>query len=366
MSAVIVMTAGGTGGHIFPALALAERLRADNYLPCWLGTCQGMEATLVPEAGIAFSGFAIQGVRGKSWFSQLRAPWRIWRTFLQARRELKRLRPVLVVAFGGYVTGPVGLAAYTLKIPVVLHEQNAAMGLTNRCLQRLAARVCLAFPIAHAKAGAIVTGNPVRRSLSGFAPKNQVPATPPLQLLILGGSQGALAINTLVPAALALLKPEERPVVWHQAGKDKDESTRLLYQKYQVSATVNAFIDDMSQAYAWADLVIARAGAMTVSEIAMMGVPSILIPYPAAVDDHQTANARYLTDAGAAYLLPQTQATPEKLVEILQALIWDKTRLVAMATQAGAAAKPQATEQLWQVCLGVLSENTSTNSVTES
>lgn len=369
MNQTIVITAGGTGGHIFPALALAEYARKEHYVPHWLGTPQGMEAKLVPEANIPFVSIHIQGLRGKSWLSRIAAPWRILRAFLQARRALKQLQPALVVAFGGYVTGPVGLAAYTLKMPVVLHEQNAHMGMTNRWLQRIAAQVCLAFPLNHAKKTAIVTGNPVRHELIALPEKVEAPVSRPLQLLVLGGSQGALAINALVPEALALLSAEEKPVVLHQAGKHKDEDTRVLYQKHQVSATVKAFIDDMTAAYNDADVVIARAGAMTVSEIAAVGIPSILIPYPSAVDDHQTANAHYLVDAGAACLLPQAQATPAKLAELLVTMHHDRVRLATMAAKARLAAKPQATEQLWQVCLGVLREKIrtySSNSTAES
>jgi len=289
---------------------MVEYGRMQNFKTNWLGTPQGMEARLVPAANIPFVSIHVRGLRGKSWLSYASAPWRITKAFLQARRELKRLQPALVVAFGGYVTGPVGLAAYTLKIPVVLHEQNAHMGMTNRWLQRIAAQVCLAFAHNTAKKTAIVTGNPIRTELAALPPKVEAPVSRPLQLLILGGSQGALAINAVVPAAIALLNTDEKPAIWHQAGKDKDSDTELLYQKYEISATVKAFIDDMAKAYQWADLVIARAGAMTVSELAAVGVPSILVPYPHAVDDHQTANAKYLTDLGAARLLPQTKTTP--------------------------------------------------------
>ena len=365
MNQSIVITAGGTGGHIFPALALAEYARSAHYQPHWLGTPEGMEAKLVPNADIPFVGIQIQGLRGKSWSRRLLAPWHIVRAFLQARRALKRLNPALVVAFGGYVTGPVGLAAYTLKIPLVLHEQNAYMGLTNRCLQYIARRVCLAFPLSHSKETAVIVGNPVRPGLLTLSPKVMVPVSRPLHILVLGGSQGALAINHLLPSAIALLSPEKRPLIWHQAGKDKVDDTVALYHKHGISATVKAFIDDMAEAYAWADCVIARSGAMTVSEIAVVGVPAIFIPYPHAVDDHQTANATYLSDAGAAYLLPQAKATAEACADILSCLNDDRTSLVNMAKKANMLAKPEATKQLWQVCLGVLCENTSTNSVTE-
>lgn len=364
MNANIVITAGGTGGHIFPALALAELARKE-YDIHWLGTPNSMEAKLTDDAKLSFTAINVKGFRKKSWLLKCLAPWQIAKAFFQARGELKRLSPALVVAFGGYVTGPVGLAAYTLKIPLVLHEQNAHMGLTNRLLQKLAAHVCLAFPLAHANKKAEVIGNPIRQSLTELSTKTEVPVTRPLHLLVLGGSQGALAINALVPKTLALLKAEEKPEVLHQAGKGKEDETLMAYQNYPRSATVKAFIDDMLAAYQWADLVIARAGAMTVSEVAAVGLPAIFIPLPSAVDDHQTANARYLVDMGAAWLLPQAKASGESLATIISTANKDRAMLATMSVKAHMAAKPQATEQLWQVCRGVIREHISTHTLTE-
>lgn len=364
MSANIVITAGGTGGHIFPALALAELARKE-YAIHWFGTPNSMEAKLTKEAKLSFTAINVKGFRKKSWLLKCLAPWQIAKAFFQARSEFKRLRPALVVAFGGYVTGPVGLAAWTLKIPLVLHEQNAYMGLTNRLLQKLATHVCLAFPLAHANKKAEVIGNPVRQSLIELAAKAEAPVTRPLHLLVLGGSQGALAINALVPKALALLKAEEKPDVLHQAGKGKDNETLAAYQNYSRSATVKAFIDDILVAYQWADLVIARAGAMTVSEVAAVGLAAVFIPLPSAVDDHQTANANYLVDIGAAWLLPQAKANAESLATIISTANKNRVMLATMSAKARMAAKPQATEQLWQVCRGVLREHTSTHTLTE-
>lgn len=364
MKQSIVITAGGTGGHIFPALALAKQAQQDGFAVHWIGTMQGMEASIVTQAGFDFTGLAMKGLRGKSWLERIKTPWRSVKALYQARQLLKRLEPDAVVAFGGYVTGPVGVAAWLQRIPLVLHEQNAHMGLTNRCLRHLAKRVCLAFPLKDLNAKTIITGNPIRETL--IAPLTKPAKTDAkLHLLVLGGSQGAQAINELVPQALALLEPEAQPAVWHQAGKHKTKATEALYQKHRLSATVNMFIDDMATAYAWADVVIARAGAMTVSELACVGIPSVLIPLPTAVDDHQTANANYLVSQGAAWLLPQREASPRQLADWLMAVIHGPQRLTQMAKQARLVAKPLATEQLWQVCRGVISENSTTHSVTE-
>lgn len=365
MKQSIVITAGGTGGHIFPALALAKQAKLDGFSVHWIGTIQGMEASIVTQAGFDFTGLAMKGLRGKSWLERVKTPWRSIKALYQARQLLKQLTPDLVVAFGGYVTGPVGLAAWLQRIPLVLHEQNAYMGLTNRCLRHVAKRVCLAFPLKHTHTKTVITGNPIREAL--IAPLTKPTKTDTKHhLLVLGGSQGAQAINELVPQALALMEPMVQPIVWHQAGKHKTEATEALYQKHQLSATVNTFIDDMAAAYAWADVVIARAGAMTVSELACVGVPSVLIPLPTAVDDHQTANANYLVSQGAAWLLPQHEANPRQLADWLIGVIHEPQRLTHMAKQARLAAKPLATEQLWQVCRGVISENSTTHSVTES
>ncbi len=349
----ILLMAAGTGGHVFPALACAEEFGRLGYQVHWLGAGRGIECRVVPQAGFVLHNVKATGLRGKGWRKLLLAPWQLLIAFWQSYMLLGRLQPVCVLGFGGYVTGPGGLAARLRRIPLVIHEQNAVAGTANRKLAGWAARICQAFPDTFsAQQKLLTTGNPLRRQLlAAVTDKTQI-ARPP-RLLVLGGSLGARAINELVPAALALLEPQLRPEVVHQAGQEHAQATQQLYLQHAVAAKVSPFIDDVAQAYAWADLVVCRAGALTVSELALMGRAALLIPLPQAIDDHQSKNAEFLTRQGAAILLPQQQTTAQDLAAQMQELFSDRQRLLNMAQQAGKLARPQATEQVVQACLEV-------------
>jgi UDP-N-acetylglucosamine--N-acetylmuramyl-(pentapeptide) pyrophosphoryl-undecaprenol N-acetylglucosamine transferase len=346
----VLIMAGGTGGHVFPGLATAEALRARGCRIEWLGTRRGIESDLVPRAGIELHCIGVQGLRGKGRLSLLLAPLRLLRALLQALAVVRRVRPDCVLGMGGFASGPGGLAAWLLRTPLVIHEQNAIPGLTNRILARLAGRVLEAFPGAfEAGRGARCTGNPIRRDIAAvIAPAERYGVRQgPLRLLVVGGSLGAQAFNRTLPEAVALLSPERRPQIRHQAGRGKLEETENQYRAQGVEARVETFIDDMNQAYGWADLVLCRAGALTVSELAAAGVPAILVPYPHAVDDHQRANARFLADAGAAVLLGQSEMTAPTLAGLLEELR-DRGELERMAVKAKALARLEATDTVVQ------------------
>ena len=309
----VVVMAGGTGGHVFPALAVAQHLAQQGVKIHWLGTVNGIEAEIVPKNGFAITYLDVKGVRGQGLARLVLAPFKIMRAVIAAMRVLKAVDADCVIGLGGYVTGPGGVAARLLGKPLVIHEQNAIAGFTNKQLARLATQVLQAFPSAFpASAKVATTGNPVRPVIAGLPEPEQRYAerNGPLQVLILGGSQGAVALNEIVPQALALLASDQPLLVRHQTGKKQVEQTRQRYQELGLTVDVQPFISDMAEAYGWADLVICRSGALTVSELAAAGVASVLVPYPFAVDDHQTANGRYLSDAGAALLAPQASMTP--------------------------------------------------------
>lgn len=348
-----MLMAGGTGGHVFPALAVAQELRERGVCISWLGSVDSFESRVVPEQGIDIQLVNIKGLRGKGLAGWLSAPFKIFRALLQSARILRQRRPRVVLGMGGFVTGPGGLAARLLGIPLVIHEQNAVPGMTNGWLARLATRVFEAFPGSFSPAtGAVACGNPVRReiaTLPGPAVRLQG-RTGPVRLLVVGGSLGAQALNRALPQVLADLEAGMRPQVRHQAGQGKSEATRAAYRALGVDADVSDFIQDMAAAYGWADLVVCRAGALTVSELAGAGVASILVPFPHAVDDHQTRNAGYLVQAGAARLLPQETLEREGLSEELQALLVDREQLLAMAVKARALAMPGATAVVADYC----------------
>jgi UDP-N-acetylglucosamine--N-acetylmuramyl-(pentapeptide) pyrophosphoryl-undecaprenol N-acetylglucosamine transferase len=355
MTARILIMAGGTGGHVFPALAVARDLNARGAKVDWLGTPTGMETTLVGEAGFPMHCVSVAGLRGKGLLGWLLAPIRLTRALWQSLRILRQLRPDAVLGMGGFVSGPGGLAARLLGIPLLVHEQNAIAGLTNRLLARIADTVMEAFPGTFTKA--VHTGNPVRSEIT------EVPdpalrygeRSGPLRVLVIGGSLGAMALNQTVPKALALLEPAIRPEVRHQSGQRNIEATRQRYREADIEAELLPFVDDMAAAYAWADLVICRAGALTVSELAAVGVPALLVPFPYAVDDHQTHNAQFLVQARAGVLLPQESLTPENLAEALRDFCAEpaegRERLCAMATAARRLARPEATRQVADLCL---------------
>lgn len=349
-----LIMAGGTGGHVVPALSLARALQARGVEVHWLGTPRGIENTLVPEAGIPLHHVSIVGLRGNGTLGWLKAPWRLWKAVRQARRIIKSLDVSLVVGLGGFASGPGGLAAWLMKRPLVIHEQNALPGMTNKALARLARRVYAAFPGAFDEARhPIVIGNPVRQEIAdiGGAPREAEMLTGrPLRLLIVGGSLGAQVLNERVPAALGLIAADARPEIRHQAGKTKDAATVAAYQEAGVEASVSDFIGDMAQAYEWADLVVCRSGALTVTELAAAGRASILVPFPHAVDDHQTINANYLVKAGAAHLIPQSQMSVQTLSDTLAGLL-DAHRLLEMGRRARSVAQLEATDIMAQGCM---------------
>ncbi|MDR5891625.1 undecaprenyldiphospho-muramoylpentapeptide beta-N-acetylglucosaminyltransferase [Halomonas mongoliensis] len=344
--------AGGTGGHVIPALSLARGLAAEGVEVAWLGSPRGIENRLVPEAGLPLHRIAVSGLRGNGAAGWLLAPLNLTRAVWQARRVIREFDPQLVVGLGGFASGPGGLAAWLGRRPLVIHEQNAVAGLTNRALSRLARRVYAAFPQAFGSRGEVI-GNPVRAEIAalGEAPHTAaVMRGRRLRLLVVGGSLGAQALNERLPEALALLSPEARPEVRHQAGRDKDAATRQAYADQGVPAEVTPFIDDMAEAYGWADLVVCRAGALTVAELAAAARPALFVPFPFAVDDHQTANARALVEEGAAELLPQTELDAATLAERLAALL-DPDTLATMAARARACAHLDAVERLVAGCM---------------
>lgn len=348
MSKVILIMAGGTGGHVMPALAVAHVLRDAGWRVVWLGAQGGMEGELVPPHGYEMRWVRFGGVRGKGLVRKLLLPFDLLRAFAQAARIIRAVRPDVVLGMGGYVTFPGGMMAVLFGCPLVIHEQNSVAGLANRVLAVVADRVLIAFPDA-LKKGCFV-GNPVRAEIARLPqPESRFAArTGPLQLLVVGGSLGATALNEVVPQALAALAAAQRPQVTHQSGTRHVEALRANYARAGVQAETVAFIDDMATAYARADLVICRAGAMTVAELAAAGVASILVPYPHAVDDHQTTNARYLAAAGAAVQIAQGELTPETLAARVQALT--RAVLLDMARKARALGRPEATQAVARAC----------------
>jgi UDP-N-acetylglucosamine--N-acetylmuramyl-(pentapeptide) pyrophosphoryl-undecaprenol N-acetylglucosamine transferase len=355
----ILIMAGGTGGHVFPALALARLLRARSYEVVWLGTQRGLEARVVPADRLPIEFLSVGGLRGKGLTTLLAAPFRLAVALSQALRVMWRHRPVVVVGLGGFVTGPGGVAAWLTRRPLLIHEQNAVAGFTNRCLSHLAREVLEAFPGSFGKGVQTrAIGNPVRQDISAIAPPAQrfADRTGPVRVLVIGGSLGALRLNAVVPQALARLKqlaPPDIPAidVRHQAGERWIESGRQSYATAGVRADVRPFIEDMAEAYSWADLVICRSGALTVSELAAAGVGAVLVPFPAAVDDHQTHNAQYLVKEGAAVLIADRDLTAERLCDELQRLCAGRGKLLAMAERARKLAMPQAAEELARACL---------------
>jgi UDP-N-acetylglucosamine--N-acetylmuramyl-(pentapeptide) pyrophosphoryl-undecaprenol N-acetylglucosamine transferase len=356
MSRRVLVMAGGTGGHVFPALAVAGALRARGIEVVWMGTRLGLEARVVPEAGIEVEWIAIRGVRGKTLKARLTAPVDVSVAIFQALRVMLRVRPAVVLGMGGYAAGPGGIAAFLTRRPLVIHEQNAIAGTTNRILANFADRVLAAFPGAFPDSvPATVVGNPVRAAIASLPPPDERLAERAGQarLLVLGGSQGALSLNEAVPEALARLPEPLRPVVRHQAGRNTLDNATAAYARAGVAAEVCEFIEDMAEAYGWADLAICRAGALTVSELAAAGLPSVLIPLPAAVDDHQTLNGGYLVAAGAAVLLPEKQLGPDRLARVLAGLLGDHGRRLDMARRARGVARPEALATIERVLVDV-------------
>ncbi len=345
----ILVMAGGTGGHVMPGLAVADAMRGAGWRVVWLGNRDGMEADLVPRRGYPMEFIRFSGVRGKGLLRLALLPMHLLAAFWQSARVLFRVRPDVVLGMGGYVSFPGGMMAALLDRPLVLHEQNSIAGLANKVLAEVADRRLAGFPDALRKSQ--WCGNPVRAEIAQLpAPEQRFAGrTGPLQLLVVGGSLGAQALNEMVPQALALLEPGQRPKVTHQAGTRHLQQLRENYAKAGVDGTTVAFIDDMAAAYGNADLVICRAGALTVAELAAAGTASVLVPFPHAVDDHQTHNAQFLAAAGAAVLVQQKDLTPRRLADLLLGFARDK--LLDMAKRARALAKPDATRAVADACM---------------
>jgi UDP-N-acetylglucosamine--N-acetylmuramyl-(pentapeptide) pyrophosphoryl-undecaprenol N-acetylglucosamine transferase len=350
-----MIMAGGTGGHVFPALATARVLARRGYDVVWLGTRRGIESRLVPAAGIPIEWLSVGGLRGKGVATLAMAPFRLLRALVQALGAVRRHRPRVVLGAGGFASGPGGLAAWLTRTPLVVHEQNAVAGLTNRLLARLADRVLEGFPGSFGRGvQAERVGNPVRSDIAAVAPpERRYPGREgPVRLLVFGGSQGASRLNAVVPAAVAELPAWLRPEVLHQAGATAVAETQAAYRSRGIEADVRAFIDDMASAYGWADLAVCRSGALTVAELSAAGVPAVLVPFPAAVDDHQTKNAQHVVRSGAALLIAESALTPltlaAKLRELLEA---GRPRLERMARAARSTAIVDADERLADACI---------------
>ena len=352
----VLIMAGGTGGHVFPALAVADELQSRGIPVVWLGTRAGIEARLVPQAGYPIEWMSITGLRGKSTLTLFLAPLRIIMACWQALVVLFKRKPCAVLGMGGFASGPGGLMAWLIRKPLIVHEQNAIAGLTNKILAKLSTVVLQAFPSVFERG--VTMGNPVRQSIceieepvTRFSKNQRDSQQSQLRVLIVGGSLGAAKLNEVVPQALQKIDKNRRPEVIHQTGLKNIGSAKSSYNDAGVDAKVEAFIDDMPSVYEWADLVICRSGAMTVFELAAVGIASVLVPYPYAVDDHQTFNARYLEDAGAAIIKQQDELTPDALVEIINEFDGNRKKLFDMAVAARKLAIPDSAKNIADACL---------------
>lgn len=351
MRPVLIM-AGGTGGHVFPALAVASELRNRGVPVVWLGTRNGLEAKVVPDAGFPIQWIDIGGLRRKGWLAYLSAPVKLLCACVQAFWIIRRIKPCAVLGMGGFVSGPGGLMAWLVRKPLLIHEQNAVAGLTNKILAKIAKYVFVAFPDTFSK-NEIQVGNPVRKEILNLDdPQTRLAKNRgALKLLVIGGSLGAVRLNELLPEAISKIALEGRPEIIHQTGLKNIDQARDYYRRFNVEAKVEAFIEDMAQVYAWADLVICRAGAMTVFELAAVGVASVLVPYPYAADDHQTYNGLYLVDAGAAILIQQKELNSDWLCKTITRLTQQRDRLLQMAKAARLCSKPDAANDVAQMCM---------------
>lgn len=343
-----LVMAGGTGGHIFPGLAVAEELRARGWRVHWLGTPGSMESRIVPPQGFAFEPIDFSGVRGKGLVTLALLPMRLLRAFWQSVGVVRRVKPDVVIGLGGYVTFPGGMMAVLLGKPLVLHEQNSVAGLVNKVLAGVADRIFTAFPNVLKKG--VWVGNPLRAAFTRQAgPQERFAGrSGPLRLLVVGGSLGAKALNDIVPQAVALLPADQRPVVTHQSGAAQIDALRANYEAAGVEATLTPFIDDTATAFAEADLIVCRAGASTVTEIAAVGAAAVFVPFPFAVDDHQTTNAQFLVGQGGGWLVQQRDLTPQWLAEMLQKT--ERTTLMERALEAKSMQKTQATREVVTAC----------------
>ncbi|WP_200821392.1 undecaprenyldiphospho-muramoylpentapeptide beta-N-acetylglucosaminyltransferase [Oceanicoccus sp. KOV_DT_Chl] len=351
----VLIMAGGTGGHVFPALAAAECLQAKGIHVEWLGTRRGIESLLVPAANIPIHFITVSGLRGKGVLSVIKGLLQVVSALWQSVKVLAQLKPVCVLGMGGFASGPGGLAAVLTGRPLVIHEQNSVAGTTNKLLAKIASKVLLAYPKALVSSKALHVGNPVRKEIAQLpAPEQRgIGSAEKIRLLVLGGSLGAKPINDLLPAALALIDGSSQPEVWHQTGKSHIDEVRAAYQQVGITVKAEAFISDMAAAYQWADVVLCRAGALTVAELTAAGVGSLLVPLPHAIDDHQTGNAQWLVENDAGKMLPQAQLDAPTLSGVLQDLSSNRAPLLAMAIAARALAKTDAAEQVANTCLEV-------------
>jgi UDP-N-acetylglucosamine--N-acetylmuramyl-(pentapeptide) pyrophosphoryl-undecaprenol N-acetylglucosamine transferase len=354
----VLIMAGGTGGHIFPALAVAAVLQKEGAIVHWIGSKGGLEETLIPPTGIPLHLIGVQGLRGRSLKNWVTAPFMLLKVFLQVAQLFRKLKPQLCLGMGGFAAGPGGVMAWLTRTPLVIHEQNAIAGFTNRCLAPLSKKVLCGFPGAFGEhtRDAVIVGNPVRPEILALSGKKTRPSNPALKVLILGGSRGAQALNECVPKAFSLLPPDKRPLIWHQTGEKGFVETQALYSEAgdMTKVQVMPFIENMQKAYAWADLVVCRAGALTIAEITSVGLPSILVPYPWAVDDHQTANARILVELGAAQCVQQAVLTPDWLAQQWVSFQKKPQELTKMRLAASQMPLNEATTRIVQHCQAVL------------
>ena len=350
MSKTLMIMAGGTGGHVYPAMAVADALLAQGWKVVWLCTEGGMENRLIANKPYQKAMISMRGVRGKGYLGWLLLPFKLLIALSQSAQAMRQHQPNVVLGMGGFAAFPGGLMAKLLGKPLVVHEQNSVAGLTNKVLAPLANKVLAAFPAAFG-AKALLLGNPVRADICAIAEpaKRAKGRRGALRLLIVGGSLGAQALNEVLPLALAQLDKKDRPIVVHQAGEKHIANLTQRYQQLAVEAEPKAFIDDMAAMYAWADLLICRAGALTVAELSAAGVASLLVPFPHAVDDHQTGNAHYLSDAGAALLIPQAEFTVEKVAALLQGMT--REQCLDMAIKARSLGMPEATTKVATICM---------------
>lgn len=349
----VLIMAGGTGGHIFPGLAVASYLRENGVEVHWLGTSQGLESRLVSEANIPLHLITIGGLRGKGIKTLLTAPFKITAAVMQSRRIIKEINPDVVIGMGGFASGPGGLASWLVHRPLIIHEQNAKAGYTNKMLAYFAKYILEGFPSAFKpKINVIIIGNPVRAEIENLPPPQARlnPVHSPFRLLVLGGSLGAQALNEAVPKALSQLKINERPEVFHQTGDKHFEVTKKTYESMGVQANLAPFVKDMAQAYAWADIVLCRAGALTVSELCVVGLGAIFVPFPYAVDDHQTANASFMVDNEAALCIQQTELTETRLADIVRQFSKSPERCLVMAQAAYQLRKVNVVEKIFKIC----------------
>ncbi|MCK5818398.1 MAG: undecaprenyldiphospho-muramoylpentapeptide beta-N-acetylglucosaminyltransferase [Psychromonas sp.] len=345
----LLVMAGGTGGHVFPGLCVADKLKAQGWQVSWLGTKDKMEAQLVPKHGYEIDFIDISGIRNNGIIRLVFAPFRIIKSIIQARAVLKKRNVNLVIGMGGFASGPGGIAAWMLGIPVLLHEQNAAAGLTNRLLAPFCKKILMGFDGAFNNDKALLVGNPVRESLLNLSTKKISSAKAPLKILIVGGSLGAKVLNDLLPIVMKELDPDKYQII-HQSGKGHFKKLQNDYLKYKINVQVREFIDDMDVVYDWADLVVCRAGALTVAEVAIVGLPAIFVPLPHAVDDHQTKNAQNLVVKQAAILIAQKDLNKGILIEYLIRFSCNKQLLVEMSNNCKAAAMVDATLRIASVC----------------